>query len=140
MHALRWSSEAARKLYARIGESVHASKLDAAADAVIGTVRSHTLLETATVTVPTAAEAAEREAGERVRAQEALLARAVTHGGSLATAVELARAGVTIDDDAQYAAVHARYDVLLARAENYDRAASAQRGGSDDDDDDDDDF
>ena len=43
MLMLRWSSEAARKLYARLGERVQVSLLNAAADVSLDSVRSHTL-------------------------------------------------------------------------------------------------
>eukprot|EP00965_Chrysotila_dentata_P175527 5794210-Pleurochrysis_carterae.AAC.1 len=44
MVMLRWSSEAARALYARIAVTAHARAVDVAHDAAIDVVRSHTLL------------------------------------------------------------------------------------------------
>jgi len=47
MQLLRWSSDEARKLYARMGENAQSGLLDSACDARFDSVRSHTLLHTA---------------------------------------------------------------------------------------------
>ena len=43
MLMLRWSSDAARRLYARVGDSAQVTLYEAAADAAIDSIRSHTL-------------------------------------------------------------------------------------------------
>jgi hypothetical protein len=44
MLLLRWSSDAARQLYARLGDQSQVQLIDAAADATVDSIRSHTLM------------------------------------------------------------------------------------------------
>ena len=63
MLLLRWSSDEARKLYARISEGAHLAHLDMACDAKVDSIRSHTLLHAATEEGKVAAERTPAAAG-----------------------------------------------------------------------------
>ena len=132
MQLLRWSSDAARKLYARMQELVVASLLDAAAEASFESIRAHSLLGMST-SVPTAEEARHQDAG---RALEAAAARldAAAGAGAVATAEQLA-AACAIDDDDVHARVHNEMDALRSRAAREDARRDVD-GGSDDEEDD----
>ena len=103
MLLLRWSSDAARKLYARAGLGSQAAMLDTAVDMPIDSVRSHTLFAAATA------------GGRAPRQEEAEAARAVEEARRLVEEAHAVRTplcsraelGVEIDDHAQAAAVAA---------------------------------
>ena len=147
MLLLRWSSEAARQLYARLSERVQGSLLNAACDVQIDSIRSHTmLLATAAVataassppaaaSAPTTADAATGEEGpdkgaqsqgEAVALSALLLEAAHEYGGALPPATDLP----PLDDDDEHARLHEAADELRTRGEAADRAMK----GPDDDD------
>lgn len=121
MQLLRWSSDAARKLYARLGEQTQVSLLESATDSPIDSVRSHTLLEAVAATSGplTREETQARAAGEAVRDGEALLQRALAVTAPLPSATEL-RKVVTIDDYAVFATVRDNFDSLRSAAARHD--------------------
>lgn len=120
MQLLRWSSDSARKLYARLGEQTQVGLLESAGDAHLDSVRSHTLLEAAPAVEPlTRDEASERQAGAAVREGEALLERALETNRVLPTAAELRRAAV-VDDDDVFVAIRDNYDALRSAAARHD--------------------
>ena len=110
MLLLRWSSDAARKLYARAGLGSQAAMLDTAVDMPIDSVRSHTLFAAATA------------GGRAPRQEEAEAARAVEEARRLVEEAHAVRTplcsraelGVEIDYHAQAAAVAAAVPRLIA--------------------------
>ena len=163
MLLLRWSSESARKLYARVADSTQVGLLESAAEAAIDTVRTHSLLAAAELAVPSAstgeAEAARtaREAAEAATTAAAtafhqryteeqrrsrllqdgteLLARAEAVGAAV-PATELRRRGIVIDDDHVYTRLQRSADALHSAAERFDAevAKGAESEGDSDDD------
>ena len=124
MLLLRWSSESAYKLYARIGDARAASLIDAGFDASFATVRSHTLLESAAGRPLSTTEQAAMVAGRQLAEGAAMLERVTTGGAPVARADELYER-VVIDDDHVYAALEQHGEALLAAAARADAAADA---------------
>ena len=132
MLLLRWSSDAARKLYARAGLGSQAAMLDTAVDMPIDSVRSHTLFAAATA------------GGRAPRQEEAEAARAVEEARRLVEEAHAVRTplcsraelGVEIDDHAQAAAVAAAVPRLIAAAMRADEKLAKASGVASDDDDD----
>ena len=117
MLLLRWSSEEARKLYARMGVGVSAALVAAAPGAVVDSVRSHTL---ATTRAAATAGDIERQAREALADAERLLGGAAGHRGALPAVAALPE----IDDDARFARLHAEGDLLATAAARADAALS----------------
>ena len=135
MLILRWSSDAARKLYARVGERVQTSLLDSAVDAPLDSVRSHTLIAAEQAgTAATAPTDVERAAAAAVEEARLLLERAQAHEGALPARAELPCA---IDDHAAARAVRAAGDALVATAARADEALGRTAAGDASDSDDD---
>lgn len=134
MLLLRWSSEAAKRLYARMADSTKTSMLDTAQDVSFESVRAHTLMEIQGEAAAAAA-GAELEAGKVLGGHDRLLSDATADGAPAVTSAALARAGVETDDDGVYAAVLAGRDALEAMAAQAD-ARSGEEVGVDDDDED----
>ena len=131
MALLRWSSEEARRLYARIGERVQISLLDAAVDANFETVRSHTLL----------AATATGGAGSRVGEASAAAARAVNEAMELVGrahafigALPSPEALPSIDDDNDIRRVSEAVTALRSEAAKADRALELDDGAEEPDD------
>ena len=124
MLLLRWSSEAAYRLYARIGDARAAGLIDAGFDASFATVRSHTLLELATERPLSATEQAAMVAGRQLAESAAMLERVTAGQAAVARADEL-HARVVTDDDHVYAALEQHGEALLAAAARADAAAEA---------------
>ena len=155
MMLLRWSSDAARKLYARLGETVQSALLDKAAVTEVDSVRSHTLLAAsavmdaraavpaekfedrtlaAEVTVDAAAaglSATERDAAAAVEAATRLLQSAVEWQGILPAASELP---CSIDDDENHARVQDAIEELRRVASRSDATLEPAEGGGDSED------
>ena len=141
MQLLRWSSDEARKLYARMAEGTQASMLEAAVEAPIDSIRSHTLYAEAAAQDAARAEAraaGPSQAGERVAQGGAAL-------DEDASAVERAQDGSgelpdpgrlpDLDDDELHARLHAARDGLRAAASTSDAAlveADGDTEGSED--------
>ena len=131
MLLLRWSSQAALKLYSMMGQSAHARLLDEACNVRVDAVRAHTLLATATASVAQAPPAAattaaaagmsfeQRDAAAAVAEALDLLERASAWRGTAPTAAELP---CPIDDDETHARVAAELDELRRNAAKADDA------------------
>ena len=118
MLMVRWSSEAARKLYARLAESTQCSLQAAAADASFDSIRAHTLVEAA---APSATEATILEAAAALHKASSLVEAVTAKGARIATSADLRRS-CTIDDDDTFAAVMAASDALEGLAAKADAA------------------
>ena len=135
MQLLRWSSDSARKLYARIADTTQAGLIDSAADAAVDTIRSHTLTAAASAPPPASpAETAAQLRAQTLETGERLLERAMEQV-RIATAAELRRRGVAIDDDHVYARLRDDGPALRAAAERHDACAGEGLDGVDSDDD-----
>ena len=97
---VRWSSEAARKLYARLAMTTQCSLQAGAVDANFDSIRAHTLLD---ASAPTGASADMQAAAEALREATGLLdAVTVETGTRVASSADL-RHTRSIDDDASSA-------------------------------------
>lgn len=133
---VRWSSEAAKALYARLADTTAAALLDASQDAAFTSIRSHTLLQTLpalpTAATATAEQLAARPAHDKVAECERLLSSVTIGGAATATAAQL-HARASIDDDAVYAAIRQSSDVLEARAAQADASLGSELVDEDED-------
>ena len=118
MLMVRWSSEAARKLYARLAESTQCSLQSAAADASFDSIRAHTLVEAATSSVTDTAIA---ESAAALQAAANLVDAVTVRNAGVASSADLKRV-CAIDDDDTFAAVMAASDALEGLAAKADSA------------------
>ena len=118
VHLLRWSSAAARRLYAQYGAQLQVTLLNSAQDVPLDTVRAHTLLSAAAARPLTADEQAQATAGEALENARRLLERAAEVTGPLPPASSLP----VIDDDDVMRRVDEAEDVLAAAAKQADQA------------------
>jgi hypothetical protein len=131
MLLLRWSSDAARKLYAQLGTRRQASLLEAAADVPLDSIRGHTLLTTPVVGPPTEEQAEREAAGRAVRDALELLERSHAQRGELPPPTDI---GVPIDEWAAMRQVADERDDLKRFAERADARLRTDAGaGSDHD-------
>ena len=144
MLLLRWSSDAARKLYARLSERVQVSQLNAACDVNVDSIRSHTMLlatlpasaaaaghASGAPAAPTAATAgaatsalAAEDAGQVLLSGMTLLAAAHEFRGTLPATTELPQ----IDDDDAHARLNESSDALRVEGMAADKALTGTQG------------
>lgn len=124
MLLLRWSSDAARQLYARMGDRAQISLLDAAAECPLDTVRAHSLhAASAAAAAPRGVADAQQLAAHAVSEAMRLLQAAQLHSGPLPRPSELPAA---VDDDDAVRRVHEDLDSLHACAARVDRTLALQ--------------
>ena len=134
MLMVRWSSEAARKLYARLAITTQCSLQAGAVNANFDTIRAHTLLD---ASAPPDASADVQAAAEALREATALLdAVTVESGARVASSTDLRRT-CPIDDDAVFGMLEescGALEGLAARADAAftDTGAAEPESGSDD--------
>ena len=130
MLLLRWSSDEARRLYARMGGGSQVSLLERAQEVSVDTVRSHTLLTATGAGAPaTSAEVAQQEAGQAVDTALRLVREAQEWRGTLPRPTELP---CVVDDDEAVRRVRGGIAELRAVAR---RADDALHDGSESDED-----
>jgi hypothetical protein len=134
MLLLRWSSDAARKLYAQLGQGVQSSLLNSATDVPLDTIRGHTMLAMPATGAPTEDEQRQRRAGDTLRQAAALADAAQDHAGPLPSRTELP---VPIDEWAAVIGVHADAENLERMARAADEEAERRVASYEPDDDDD---
>ena len=144
MLLLRWSSEAARKLYAMMGQLSQAALLGRACEVKVDAVRAHTLLvaattgatgltdETTTSAAGSEVSAAQREAAAAVAEAKELLQRAAEWHGDLPAASALP---CPIDDDEAHARVQDALEELRRSAAKADEALKLGDADGDSDED-----
>ena len=134
MLMVRWSSEAARKLYARLAMSTQCSLQAGALHASFDSIRAHTLLESSKAT---GVSADVQAAAEALRLATGLLDTVTDESGArVATAAELRRT-CSIDEDAVFSMLEEASGALEGLAVSADAAftdASAPAPDSDSDD------
>jgi len=134
MLMVRWSSEAARKLYARLAMSTQCSLQAGAVNANFDSIRAHTLID---ASAPTGASADVQAAAEALREATGLLdSITVETGARVASSAELRRT-CSIDDDAVFSMLEESSGTLEGLAASADAAltdagAAALDSGSDD--------
>jgi hypothetical protein len=134
MLMVRWSSEAARKLYARLAMTTQCSLQAGAVNANFDSIRAHTLLD---ASAPTGASADVQAAAEALREATGLLdAITVETGARVASSADLRRT-CSIDDDAVFSMLEESSGTLEGLAASADAAltdagAAALDSGSDD--------
>ena len=134
MLMVRWSSEAARKLYARLAMTTQCSLQAGAVDASFDSIRAHTLLDSPTAT---SADPDMLAAAEALRTASGLLDTITDKSGvRVATTAELRRT-CSIDDDDIFSMLEDASVALEGLAVSADAAftdAGAPAPGSDSDD------
>ncbi|KAL1529059.1 hypothetical protein AB1Y20_000022 [Prymnesium parvum] len=125
MLLLRWSSDEARRLYARMGDQQQVNLLDAAAECPLDTVRAHTLYAAASAYAGAPPEAASpaQQAAAAVEQAQTLLQAAQDVTGPLPKACDLP---APIDDDDAIRRVHVDIDSLHAAARRADQTLALQ--------------
>ena len=133
MVLLRWSSEAARELYARMSEQTAVALLDSGAEAAFNTIRSHTLVATGAAAHTAMGSAAEQVEGRQLDERAGWVDKVTADGAVPVARAEALLSQMSIDEDGILEGVHENMDALQNSAARMDVEAGVS-GAPDSDD------